>query len=432
MKKKTLNRPDLSYTFLFFLPAIPLLLSVLLFQSCRWDVPETESAIAYDSRITEYLQLIETTGTYEPAMTKVYDKTGAQVAEFIQTYDENGNNTRTDVYEVDENGKKTAREYYLYTYESALYDGTDTFYRVTEGGTYDSTDVKRLWYKVTYDTTYPANYTSITDWALDEDGVTEIKKAYQLCTYLSTSGNYRTEQYFSYDSDDHTTLVLKKEYACWYDADGYPTNELYHVIRGGDEADSVLPEDVPDDSYFHVGFSYDTAGNIYLQSDYLYSDPAGAAVHIPKAANGSFSVTPANADPFAYNVYYEGIGSQIDMILSDFDQLGNLTRDTLYVYGTVQEVRGYSYDSAGEELVSRSRYVGGGKVLDERTEIRFSTATIDGVEYRVKDSLTYLFNGTSSNGAASKSLSGETEKSGEQAEPDGYPGFRKIRSRHLR
>ena len=353
-----------------------------LFLSCDLNKSLTPE-INYNTRTTEYWTYVDAAETvFDPVRTFVYDSAGRLAGEFRQIYNSDGLNTRTDVFAYDTAGNPTQNEYYIYKYTQLAGDTTNWY--ITDGETYDMNDTKQLWYTVTWDPVY-YEYTTINDYKND-DGAT-VQTAGQVCTYLKApgtpvDGQYRTEQYFYYDGG---TKKMSKEYACWYDSStGDYTHELYHVIRG--EETDIVPEG-QDAAYFYVPFSRNGQGYVYLQSDYYYDETASP---VPKEADTSFTVTPANPDPLLYDMDFAGIRDMADMLLINYDNRGNPDKKTFYTYGRIQEIIYFAYDEDNRET-DRSRYVNEGQKIEEKTVTRYRNETIEGKEYLVKDIYVYRF-----------------------------------------
>lgn len=368
--------------------------SALITTGCRLT-PEEEAVIDYHSRTVDYLTSVGSgaASRVDLERTKIFDNTGYQVGEIVQTYDADGLNTRTDVYGVDVNGTKNLHEYYLNTYDSVDYPAGTTAYRLIKSETFDSGGTRQAWSSYAYHAAFQDSLTEKTDYVLD--GEADKKVGYQLRTYLTDTvntdknGKYRTDQVYSYDTDG-VTLKLKKETAAWYDDDGTLTSELYHVVRGS-TTDTVLPNGAADEAYYYVTYSRSEQGLVYLKSSYVYYHDAAEVLVWDDGPDGSFSVIPANNDPFAYALEFSRIKNQYDLIISDYDGEGNLLVQTLYVFGVIQNRTTYGYND-NNDMVERSRYGNGGIILEEKVVVRFREEEIDGVTYTIRETFTYYFN----------------------------------------
>jgi len=382
--------------------------------------PSLQDLAPFDSQILEYHErFADGTVDENPARSIVYDSTGKPAGRFEMAYDALGYPTRTDVYTYDSDGiTNSLTGYYLYAY--------DVLSRIESGKTYDPAGTLLEEYDVTYHTTLTDRYTDIADWGLNTSTSLWVRTADHVVTYLtdgsSGDGEYRTEQYFTYDSTG-TTKSLLKEYAAWYaipDADGYPrTNcELYHVLKGSDT--DILPSGL-DEAYYYVSYSYDPKGNTFLQADSWYGDPTNLPSRlpndIPKGLMGEFTVTPGNPDPFAYPINFNFIGNQASMIIWEFDAYQNPVKASLYLYGILQEIKTYRWLDL-DHIAEKARYVNGGATLEQREATRYYDAIVDGEAYQIQETTTYYFGEAPTKNAVARRAS---SKSFLRAEPGFLP-----------
>ena len=383
-------------------------LLVFVISGCDWGMNTSDNnEIRYYTKEVELSRYID--DYLQPVESLIYDEDGKLSVIFKYFYADPDSlgysvNDKTEIYEVDEAGVLVLVEYYLYEYQIDYYeyedddgviqtDGRD--YILNRGETYDpgndlsdpGDDILVLYYDVTYklplSDVYYDEYETIIDY--EASPVKEIAR--QESTY--TIDGYRTEKFYNLADSDAASVTLVKEFACWYDADE-PWDylyELYHSIRGTTLDESTPdPDDVIDDEiYYFTRYSRNDNGDIYEQADFLY-DPAG----IPVDADGSFTVDPLLAEPFAYNIEFNAIGVKATVLNTEYDSLGNIIKDKRSLNGQLSEYTTYTYNS-NSELTDQSRYTQGGTLLYDRVSIQYRDEDRDGIYYRVKEESTFKY-----------------------------------------
>jgi hypothetical protein len=371
--------------------AAPLLVGAL--SACAIVSPGgTSTYIGYSTRVVEtYTILNLDKREFRLKETQVYGSTGKLGGRFVQVY-AGGLNTEINIYAVDEQGTSTLSEHQVITYTTKTNSAGNPEQVVALNESFDSDNVRRSYFEVTY---HASLQTSYALWQLRtrKDDGTDVVQDERKATYYTTGagvdsdwvGKLRTEQFYSYDANG-ANKKLTKESAFWYDADGRLLSQLDHVIRGTDvSTDAVLPAGV-DDRYLYSSYSRNAQDYIFSRIQYLYEAPTASP--IPKQADLSFTVTDANPDPFAYNINADAVKYQVGMEISDYDGLGNLVQETVYSFGTRQEVRTYAYLEPGFET-ERARYVNGGTVLDQKVVTRYRVEKIGGTDHWIKETFTY-------------------------------------------
>ena len=370
-----------------FLAGLSVLACVTLLAGCPLP-PPIDAVAPFDSRVLEY-HPVDSTGAVspDPSFTVVYDSTNTASGRFEMSYDENGYPIRTDIYQYEDDGLTTTLiGWYIYTYEAG------PMHRITGGETFNAEGSRLEYYTVTWDAGY--NYTDITDYKVA--GGTDIETAHQIATYLKgadpAAGFYRTEQYITCD-DAGVENALKKEYAAWYsppDAEGYVSRvcELYHVLRNADPDDAEILPQGADEAYFYVSYSYDAAGNTFLQSDSLYY-----------GTPQRFTVTPAADDPFLYQINASLIGNQTDMILWEYDEYNMPIKASFYLGGVLQETKTYTWRDP-EHITTKARYINGGAMLAQKEQTTYWDTTVDGRIYQVWENTTFSFDAAPAKSAA--------------------------------
>ena len=353
-----------------------------LLGACDLVPPGEEAYIDYSSRVVDISDVLDLAARdFRLRETQVYGSTGKLGGRFVQGYDAEGLNNEVHVYAVDDEGNSVLTEHQVITRDPA----TDM---ETLNESFDSDDVRQSWAATTYHA--PPLDTAYVLWQLwvwDPGTEADILQSERRATYLTAQadpdleGRLRTVQLFSRDSEG--VMKLTSESAFWYDAAGLLLAQLDHVLRGTDDVDeAVLPEGV-DERYFYSAYSRNPQDQVFSKIQYLYEDAL-----IPRDADLSFTLTPANPDPLAYSIDNDGVRYQVGMEISDYDGQGNLVRETVYSFGEIQEVRTYAWLEPGFET-ERARYVNGGTVLDEKVVTRYRVEDIGGAECWVKEAFTY-------------------------------------------
>ena len=376
-----------------------------------------EKVTSYNSRILEYHSIsADGTVSSNSSLNLVYRSTGTMAGKFAMTYDTNGKLIRTDIYSYDATtGAQTYNGYSIYDYNG---DGN-----ITVGKTFNASGVQVQEYDLGYDSPAPwtTNEISRTDYAGDS---TAPKTEYEVWTWLKNypgagQSQVRTRQYFTYDSIGAESLL--KEYAYWYttNASGNVIEdyEVYHLLKGSGD---ILPAG-QDKAYYYRSYSYDPAGNIFLQADYWYGPDA---THIPNAPPPAAPTVPTDpmvgnrgtmlqfvdpntgdVDPFTYNVNLGLLQDQAQTIVYAYDEYQNCTKKSVYSYGVLQEVDVYRYQDK-DHIAEQSRYVDGGVTLEQRDVIRYYDSTLaGGKNYEVKDTTTYYYSDASAPPSESSAVS---------------------------
>jgi hypothetical protein len=369
--------------------------------ACALTVSDTVTS--YYSRIMEYHPYLTDGKTVDAnsVLNIVYDSSGLPSARFEMQYSAaaptTGKATRTDFYTINADGDAALKGYYVYEY-----DGSGN---ITAGKTYNVEDKLVQEYDVTYHGTFTDQQAEVTDWAWDDAGTTWVQTGDRRLTYLTGgvgNGHCRTDQFFAFDSGG--TESLTHESAYWYAADPKGGTEpiidyeLYHVLKGS--GIDILPAG-RDEAYYYTAFSYDPAGNTFLESNYWYGEtstkipPVGDDVRDTRGAvMFEYTVTPAAADPWIYDINRSLIRDQAQMIVKGYDEYGNCTKESLYAYGVLQEVKVYRWQDKSH-IAERSRYVDGGATLEQREVVRYYDATIGAQAYQVMETTTYYFSNSS-------------------------------------
>jgi hypothetical protein len=361
-----------------------------------------DSVTDYNSRILEYHPYVGDSVYSESLLNLVYDAAGLLRGRFQMTYNGDGKITRTDCYSYDTEGTKTYNGYYVYTYNV---DGN-----ILTGKTYNASDVQVQGYEVAYDATFTTCYTVIEDYTGTGPSPTTTTEE-EVVTYQKEPldpgyGNYRTKQHFAYDSSGAKSLT--SETAAWYTTDSKANvivhNELYHVLKGSGL--DILPSG-RDEAYYYTTYSYDPAGNKFLEADYWYGE---TSTKIPPAADPMITARDAtyfnygdpdggaDDDPFTYTIDLDYVKDLAQMTVYEFDEYQNCTKASLYSYGVLQEVKVYGYKDK-DHISERSRYVDGGVTLEQRDAIRYYDVDLDGVTYQVQETTTYYYGSAAADAA---------------------------------
>lgn len=404
---------------------------------------EAVNEISYYSKEVEFSTYVDPDGYFlEPVERRIYGEDGKLKAIFKNFYADQAlpaddypyyANDKTEVYEVDDAGTATLIEYYLYTYQRDEYEYTDDEgvtelvfdYILNRGESYTPDDVLRLYYDVTYidDPVDYDYYTLIEDKRADTDDVI----ARQESTYITDGGGltrYRTEKFYSLAAPDDTEVSLSREFAAWYDADDDDENgeydylyELYHSYYG-DVTDSA------NEFYYFTRYSRNDNGDIYEQADQYYDDTGIPQIVSADYENGTFDATfvlnpvpPLAVHPgqFVYEIDFDNIGAKANILNTEYDSLGNITKDVRSLNGEISEIVLYTYND-DSELIDESRYTKGGSLLRDRITISYRDEYRDGIYYRVKETTTfkyYDYEGTDEDqqsSVASLSFSGSTSE----------------------
>ena len=379
--------------------------------------------VNYYSKEVELSAYVDPDGWFlEPVESRIYGEDGKLSAVFEYLYEDQESsgyyaNTRTNVYEADDAGELTLVEYYEYDYIRDDYEyvdeddvtQTDYDYILTRGETRSPDDELIFFYDVTY-LVQAADYdlyTSIIDYDAKgtEDIADDTEVARQEVTYLKESGNvlgYRTEKFYCLDDDDN--MVLSKEFACWYDsADPYDyLYELYHSFR----SDTT---DTSEEFYYFTRYSRDANGYVYEQADFDYDSTgvpgagAGDYSYTTIAAYDAINYTPADVQPFVYDILFDNIGEKATVLTTEYDAYGNIIKDERSLNGSLSEYTVYSYNS-DSELTEQARYTKGGTLLYDRTSIRYSDEIRDDEYFRKKETYTYKFYDYAEESQSSRSL----------------------------
>ncbi len=396
-----------------YLPAAAAVVLMLTAAGCSFNNPPAadEDAVSYYSKEIALSSWIDPDQTVADVVeTRIYGENGKLAAVSKNTWEEMDEPgyymiTRTDVYEADTDGSQNFVEYYLYDYFKDAYQYLDddgntvdaVDYLLLRGRSYSADDdVLRLYYYVVYDTDDDpipddgigndtdsinfAYYESIIDKRTSDSATT----AAQYATYLTDidgGKSFRTEKYYVRNQDD-TGLELSQEFASWYDTDGdYYYDylyDLYHSFKG---------EDAADEFYYFTRYSRDDNGYIYEQADYIY-DALGATLPsttVPVLADGSFDDAPFN-----YDIQFDRIGEKATVLLTDYDESGNIILDQRWYKGDLIEYTSYTYNEYSE-LTDQVRYTGGGSLLRDRTTIRFRDEVLYGEQYSVSETCEYKY-----------------------------------------
>lgn len=363
------------------------------------EAEDGENGLAdYFTRVLEFSQDLDgDEDTTETVITRVYDDTKKQTTEVVNTYDADGVKTQTDNYDFDNDGNKPAdpSDYTVYTYfTGGSHDGD-----LQQADTYDSEGTRVAYYVVGYpdadDTHKETIYYVYDGSSMIPDR--KVDKYYYPAGAPDPDweGELRVEKYFTYDTDA-SDWNLKKEKAFWYEdnegGDGVRiSHELSHSFRG---------DDTPEEVFIYKPYSYTDGDKVYLESDYEY-DGENANFGLD-ATYGSFTVDADDAvDPFEfvtgpstgteYNIEYDFIGEQKNMIVSEYNDRELISREAHYTGGAVQEVRTFEYD-AEDRLINMSRYINEVQLLEEKVVIGYREKTLgDGQTYDLKETLTYRF-----------------------------------------
>ncbi len=396
---------------------IYLIITIILIIPVSCDLDSgSEGTIDYYSKEVTFSKYVDPDQyDLEPVETRVYDENGTLSAVYRYTYEDYDGvylNTRTDVYSVTE-GEETLVEFYIYSFvkDYYIYDGETVYdYLLSGAETREPSAASDdgelgLYYTVAYtdinsegtdlDTVNYSNYTEIIDYKVTGSGDEIIAR--QEVTYLEDDYDYmyyRTEKYFAAedpDNDDYD-LFLTEEYACWYDDDSWDyMYELYHS--------SYSPYVEADDQFYYLTrYQRDEDGNVYEQADYLYDllsdgESVDSVPQISSAAYDNLSFDDLNTgdtDPFTYKIDIDEIGSKYTVLNIEYDSLGNVTKDTRSLYGSVTEYTSYSYDD-DSNLLEECRYTEGGTLLYDRTSIRYTEEYINDVYYEIETKYVYKY-----------------------------------------
>lgn len=331
--------------------------------------------VPWSSKVVEFHPYGEAgESAWDPEFTIVYGPDGLPDGRFEMAYDAEGKPTRTDLYQYDEAGaQRSHMGYYLYTY-----DGSG---RLIRGDACSPDDTIGEYYVVTYDGF--GNYTSIIDWTATDTG---FKRTYS--HYVSwadpAEGRYRLERYYKFD-EAGAAETLQREYQAYYDSAGRLMNEIYHVVRSTDGSVSgdILPSG-SNEGYFYVQFSDNDQGLTFLQSDNWYGDPLDPAGLPTDLGTNRPAFNPA----VLYPVNPSFIGNNADILMTEYNADGNWVKDSFYMYGMLQEVVSYSWLDAWR-ISETSRYVNGGKTLDQRDSVRYKDAVVEGRSYATVETTTW-------------------------------------------
>jgi len=374
---------------------------VIAFAGCALPEADDEELLAeYFTRVLEFSQDVDDdpeTDDQQTIITRVYNDTKKQTTEVVNTYDDDGIQTLSETYDFDNDGNKPdkASHYTEYTY----FSGGDHDGDLQQADTYDSEGTKVAYYVVDYpdadDTHKETIYYVYDGSSMIPDR--KVDKYYYPAGAPDPDweGELRVEKYFTYDTDA-SDWKLKKEKAYWYDdneaGDGVRiSHELSHSFRG---------DESPEEVFIYKPYSYTEGDKVYLESDYEY-DGENANFGLD-GTYGSFVVDADDADdPFKfvtgpsagteYNIEYDLIGEQKNMVVIDYNDRDFVAREAHYTGGAVQEVRTFEYD-AEDKLINMSRYVNKGQLLEEKIVIGYREKTLgDGQTYNVTETLTYRF-----------------------------------------
>jgi hypothetical protein len=352
-----------------------------------------DKVTSYNSRILEYHSIAaDGTVSSNSSLNLVYRSTGTMAGKFVMTYDTGGKLIQTDCYSYDaDTGDETYNGYYTYAYNT---DGN-----ITTGKTFNASKVQVQEYDVTYDATkHETGRAGYTGSATNKTPNDEQVWTWIAPVPADPDPNYRqcrTRQYFTFDSSGESLL---KEYAYWYRGKGIEDYEVYHLLKGSGD---ILPAG-RDEAYYYRSYSYDPAGNIFLQADYWYG---ASPTTIPTTADPMVSnrgtmyqfVDPntGDSDPFTYNVNLGLLQDQAQTIVYAYDEYQNCVKKSVYSYGVLQEIDAYRYQDK-DHIAEKSRYVDGGKTLEQRDVIRYYDSTLsDGKTYEVKEATTYYYSNAS-------------------------------------
>ncbi len=397
--------------------------------SCDTGAPL--SLVPYSSRVTEFYPYIEPDlAASNSDFNVVYDSTGVAKGRFEMSYDADGLLVRTDVYQYDETDPsiRTLLGYYLYTY-----DGNGN---ITLGEAFSAANERGEYYEIAYNG--DGNYVSIIDWVNSESGFLRTNAHY---VFWLDANRYWLEQFYKYDAAGAVASLLR-EYQAYYDSGNRLINEIYHVIResDGDPNSTILPSG-SNEGYFYVQYSDNAEGLTYLQTDSWYGNPT-VSPFIPTDLGASNRPAFNIVTPYPINPSF--IGNNMNLLLTDYNLDGNWVKDSHFMQGSLQEIITYRWlDSS--RITETSRYVNGGKALNQRDAVRYFDILVDGKLYAAVETTTYYLgtdpNSETSASARNASLIQRPNSERARLKPAGFSGdsllsaygdsiFQSMRNRH--